>query len=387
MKVALLSAGRDKPYALGIAGGLLQKGVEVDFIGNSELQRENVFSHANARYFNLRGDQSREATFVRKMCRVLAYYYKLIKYAGSTETRLFHILWLNKFTFFDSTLLNLYYKMNRKKLLYTAHNVNMKSRDGGDNVINRLSLRFLYWIMDHIFVHTRAMKEELTKEFGVKAEKVTVIPFGINSTVPETDLDASRARDRLNLGKGEVALLFFGYIAPYKGLEVLVNAMREVVAKGHNIKLIIAGSIKNADEYWKNVNSMIAKYELEKRVIKRTEFIPDDEVEVYFKAADALLLPYKFIYQSGPLFLAYNFGLPVIANNVGSFKDDIDEGKTGFVSGGNDGECLAHAITKFVDSSLYKERERSREFIRAYAKKKYSWESIAETIARVYERV
>ena len=231
------------------------------------------------------------------------------------------------------------------------------------------------------------MKDELKREFGAPDENVTVIPFGINSTVPETELNSSKARNLLNLSKDDIALLFFGNIAPYKGLEILVDALNKVVAKGHKVKLIIAGVIKGAPQYWEGINSTIKKYDLDNKIIKRIEFIPDDEVEIYFKAADALILPYKFIYQSGPLVLAYNFGLPVIANNVGSFKDDIVDGETGFVSRTNNGKGLADAIERFIDSSLYKERERYRNFIKSYANKKYSWDTIAETIVRVYERI
>jgi len=386
VRIALLTAGRDKPYALGMAGALLNKGIELDFIGNDELESEKIFSHSNAKYFNLRGDQRPEANFVSKAYRVLAYYCTLIKYVASTETRIFHILWLNKFIFFDSTLLNVFYRLNRKKLVYTAHNVNMKTRDGGDNLLNRISLRFLYGIVDHILVHTNAMKDELMKKFGVGDDKVTVIPFGINSTLPETELNSSRARDSLKLGKDDTGLLFFGNIAPYKGLETLIDAMNTIVGEVCNVRLIIAGGVKGSDEYWKEINRRIANYGLNKKIIKRIEFIPDEEVEVFFKAADALVLPYKFIYQSGPLFLAYNFGLPVIANNVGSFKDDIVDGKTGFVSEGVDAKSLANAIKRFIRSPLYQEKERSRESIRAYANKKYCWNSIAETIKGVYER-
>ena len=49
----------------------------------------------------------------------------------------------------------------------------------------------------------------------------------------------------------------------------------------------------------------------------RPEFIPDDETEIYFKAADVLVLPYRDIYQSGVLFLGHSFGLPVLAADVG----------------------------------------------------------------------
>jgi glycosyltransferase involved in cell wall biosynthesis len=143
--------------------------------------------------------------------------------------------------------------------VYTAHNVNMKTRDGGDGILNRITLRFLYWIMDDIFVHTKAMKDELIKEFSVRDEKVTVIPFGINNTVLATDLDFSRARDSLNLANDDIALLFFGYIALYRGLNILVDALNKVVAKVQDVKLIIAGRVKGSDGYWKGINRKISK--------------------------------------------------------------------------------------------------------------------------------
>ena len=74
MKVALLSAGKDKPYALGIAEALLNKGIRIDFIGNSELQNEPIFSNELATYYNLRGDQSSKAPIFSKISRVIIYY-------------------------------------------------------------------------------------------------------------------------------------------------------------------------------------------------------------------------------------------------------------------------------------------------------------------------
>ena len=67
------------------------------------------------------------------------------------------------------------------------------------------------------------------------------------------------------------------------------------------------------------------------RVLQAITYIPDDETEIYFKAADALVLPYTDIYQSGVLFLGYSFGLPTIATDVGSFREEIIEGETGLI--------------------------------------------------------
>ncbi len=86
----------------------------------------------------------------------------------------------------------------------------------------------------------------------------------------------------------------------------------------------------------------------------RADFIPDDETEVYFKAADVLVLPYRHIYQSGVLFLGYSFGLPVLAADVGALKEDIVEGKTGFVFRPEDPADLAETIAR-----LFRERSLS----------------------------
>jgi glycosyltransferase involved in cell wall biosynthesis len=387
MKVALLSAGKDRPYALGMAEALLSKGIQIDFIGNSELQNEAVFSNKLATYYNLRGDQDPKASIASKIFRVSRYYAKLIMYASSTETRIFHILWLNKFLFLDSTLLNIYYKIRNKKLVYTAHNINMKKRDGGDSFINKITLKFLYNCVDHIFVHSDIMKDELKKEFEISESKITAIPFGLNSTNLDSELDPCKAKELLNLRKNDVTLLFFGNIAPYKGLDILIDALETVVQKKYEVKLIIAGSIKYSEEDWNLIEKRITEYGLEKCVIKRIEYIHDDEVEIYFKAADVLVLPYRFIYQSGPLFLAYNFGLPVIATDVGSFRKDIIEGETGYVADGVEADDFAESIIKYINSELYRDLNNRRTKIKQIAKEKYSWDRIADKIISVYDKL
>lgn len=387
MKISILSAGKDRPYALGIAEALVQKRVEFDFVGNSEFEKEEIFSSPFVNYYNLRGEQGTDASAFRKIARVLLYYWKLIRYAAKSDVDIFHILWLNKFIVFDSTLLNAFYKLTGKKLVYTAHNINIKERDGGDNIINRLSLKFLYYIVDHIFVHTQLMKDDLIKQFHVQEDKVTVIPFGLNSTVPETSIDRSNAREHLGLKNDDIVLLFFGNIAPYKGLDILVESLNKIKENNKRIKLIIAGRIKGENAHWEKITQIIAESGLEENIIRRIEFIPENEVEIYFKASDALVLPYRFIYQSGPLFLAYNFGLPVIANNTGSFKEDIVEGDTGFVSKGTDSDNLAEAIEIFIKSPLIENVEYNRQNIKKFAKTKYSWDAVVDITLGIYRKV
>ena len=135
------------------------------------------------------------------MLRVLNYYGTLIRYAAKAEPKVFHILWNNKFEFFDRTLLMIYYKLIGKRLVFTAHNVNAGKRDSNDSWLNRLSLKTQYALSDHIFVHTKRMKAELSSDFGVPKSKVSVIPFGINNTVPNTSLSSAEAKRRLGISK------------------------------------------------------------------------------------------------------------------------------------------------------------------------------------------
>src|SRR6202043_640122 len=99
---------------------------------------------------------------------------------------------------------------------------------------------------------------------------------------------------------------------------------------------------------------------------QKIEFVPDGETELYFKAADVLVLPYTHIFQSGVLFLGYNFGLPVIASDVGSLKEDIVEGKSGFVCKPRDPADLVKRIEDYFSSELYQQLAMRRQDIRDF---------------------
>src|SRR5438034_9134673 len=209
LRIACLTGGGDKPYALGMATALTSKGVFVDFIGSDDLNVPAVVDNPGVRFFNLRGDQSPEASSLRKIARVTAYYWRLIRYAVAAKPNLFHLLWNNKFELFDRTLLMLYYRLLGKEITLTVHNVNARKRDSNDSFLNRLSLRLQYNFCDHIFVHTERMRNELVSDFRITKSKVSVIPFGINNTVPNTALSTDEAKQQIGVDSDDKALLFF----------------------------------------------------------------------------------------------------------------------------------------------------------------------------------
>jgi D-inositol-3-phosphate glycosyltransferase len=206
----------------------------------------------------LRGSQRPDVSLAQKAPRILLYYARLIVYAARAKPKIFHILWNNKSRVFDRTLLMLYYRLLGKKIVFTAHNVNEGKRDATDSMLNRLSLRIQYQLADNICVHTDQMKRELQNDFGVREGAITVIPFGINNTVPRTDLTPAQAKRRLGIGSADRTVLVFGRIGPYKGLDLLVAAFQRIAAANLSYRLIIVGRPKKgAEKYWKNINQPI----------------------------------------------------------------------------------------------------------------------------------
>ncbi|HTV55296.1 MAG TPA: glycosyltransferase family 4 protein, partial [Terriglobia bacterium] len=318
--VALLTGGDDRPYVFGLATALISEGAVLDLIGSDDLDFPEFRCDPAVNFLNLRGNQATDAPAAQKALRILKYYARLIRYAATARPRIFHILWNNKFELFDRTLLLLYYKLLGRKVVLTAHNVNAGRRDGNDSALNRVTLQIQYRLADHVFIHTPKMKQELIEDYGVKPARATVIPFGIHNATPKTALTSAEAKQRLGIPTAEKTILFFGRITPYKGLQYLVSAFHKITSRGGNYRLVIAGRPNRCESYWAAVRETIRDEVKSGRVLLRAEHIPDNETEIYFKAADVLVLPYRDVYQSGILFLAQSFGLPVIASQVGSLQ-------------------------------------------------------------------
>ena len=383
--VALLTGGGDKPYAIGLTNALVSQGVHVDFIGSDALDAPELHACPLVTFRNLRGDQREDVSFYQKIVRIVAYYARLLAYAAAAKPTILHILWNNKLEWFDRTVLMAYYRLLGKYVVLTAHNINAAKRDAKDNWHNRLTLRIQYHLCHHILVHTDRMKSDLVAQFAVPPQRITVIPFGLNNTSPITNLTREEAKNALDIPQDARALLFFGQIAPYKGLHYLVDAFSHLAGEDERLFLVVAGKVKRSHRaYWEGIRAEIAVMPATNRVIQHIEFIPDERVELYFKACDVAVLPYTAIFQSGVPFLAFSFGLPVIATDVGSLREDVIDGETGFTCTPRDTVALAAAIRRYFLSDLYRQLPRHRDFIRRLVAAKHSWEAIGDTIRATY---
>ena len=138
--------------------------------------------------------------------------------------------------------------------------------------------------------------------------------------------------------RGELELLFYGFVRPYKGLDLLIDAMAKT---SDDIHLTIAGEFWDGEE---QVRSRIQALGLEERVILRPRYHTDKETAELFACADVVVLPYRNATGSGVVPLAYHYDKPVIVTRVGGLPDVVQEGETGWVVEPENVEDLAQVI-------------------------------------------
>lgn len=386
--VALLTGCKDPHYAFGLATALASLGIHMDMIGDESGRSAALSQHPNITFHALRGNRQSERILPAKLLGWLRYYIRLLQFARPVNCNVVHILWNSKFQALDRTLLMLYYRLLGVKIALTAHNVNQARRDMEDSLFNRLTLRVQYRLSHHIFVHTEPMKAELCSAFGVRPSNVTVIPYGINNAVADTGISCASAKAEIGVGAGNKTILVFGGIKPYKGIEYVVEAFSRLTVAHPEYRLVIAGERKkDAEAYFNDIQRRISDLPDSSRVIQNIRYISDKDIEIYFKAADVLALPYKNIFQSGILFLAYSFGLPVVASDLDAFRDDIIEGKTGFVCKTNDPADLAKTLERYFASDLFLHLQATRPYIRDTACVRHSWQTVGELTKNVYSRM
>lgn len=226
------------------------------------------------------------------------------------------------------------------KLAYTVHDVVVPFQSFSWSF---KSLKRVYDYADKLIVHTIANKNQLISEFNVPAEKIEIVHLGIELSYVKKD--KGECRRKLGIHDDEKVLLFYGGIRDSKGLDILIKAMN-----GIDATLIIAGALpfgKTFDQYRKLINDNHVK------TVEYIEFTDDSFRDILFQASDYLALPYKeFSSQSAVLMQGIKYLLPVIASDVGAFKEYIDLYNIGFCCKANSVEDLHRKIEDALLSNV-----------------------------------
>ncbi len=313
-----------------------------------------------------------------KIFKFMVYLIKVLKYIHQNKVAIVHYQFFRR----KSEVLFFYFlKMLKIKLVYTAHNVLPHENRRYDFKIQAFVLK----TSTAIIAHTQFIKNKLLETFDIENDKIFVIAHGnYDSQLPEKQISKEQARKNLNINENENVILFFGAIKEYKGLDLLLDAFEIAASKMQNLKLVIAGSPdsnKIKEKYLNKINQLKAK----NNIIYNFDYILTEKVADYFLAADIIALPYKNIYHSGIIHLAFSYGRPFVATDVGDFREMAEAGKCGKISPEKTASSFADTMLEcFSDKTLLKE-------MGAYCKKvsdtKYSWDNIAKKTHNLYKNL
>jgi glycosyltransferase involved in cell wall biosynthesis len=293
------------------------------------------------------------------------------------KTEILHIQFLPMITVFpfEFWFLKLT-KIKKIKLVYTVHNILPH------DTANKYKRKFqnIYKIADILICHTEQTKNELMVIFKIPEQKIRVVPAGpMFHDLPR--IESPAARLQLGYHPENAIILFFGLIRPYKGIEFLLTAWKNVANTCPDAVLILAG--KGDSGYLNKINRLIQSLGIINSVKTDFRFIPIDELSVYHQAADILVYPYKNIIQSGALLTGMTFGKAIVATNVGGFKETLVNHKNAILIDYGDINGMSRVLIDLVKQPGERNRlgmEALREL-----KTKYSWDIIADKVLECYK--
>jgi len=241
----------------------------------------------------------------------------------------------------------------------------------------RTLLRQVALSSDIVHVHEPQHRIWLTEGYGLRGRRIEVVPLGVQLN-PQR-FDKKESRRRLGLRDDANVLMFFGFLAHYKGLEILIREAPRMLAETPDLQILIAGNVpKRLSSLSSGVVADLAalRARYPQRVIK-TGFLADDLVGPAFCAADALVLPYTMnMAASGPLSLAVSYGLPILLSDVFSTSYGACPDLFGLAPG-----ALAACVRRFFTSSVASDR--ARRFVNSL-RPLMDWERVATDINRLY---
>lgn len=248
------------------------------------------------------------------------------------------------------------------KLLFICHNVLPHENTRFDELAIRLAL----WRGDGFIVHAQTDKVRLQAVFPQAHIAVNPLP-----TYRELGQIAA-AMPTIPLPTDHPLLLFFGFVRPYKGLDVLLEALPLVLAQ-QPVHLLVAG------EFWQGTTvyaEQIERWGLRPHVTLLNRYLPDEELIAYIKRAAVAILPYRTATQSAVIQVALGHGCPVITTDVGGLAEAVQNGVTGLVVPPENPALLAEAILRYFNEQLGSHFRANIQ----QQQDRFSWANLVQTI-------
>lgn len=238
------------------------------------------------------------------------------------------------------------------------------------NILDKLFPGHFVKAMDGFTTLSQSVADDINK-FDRKGKTKTTAPHPIYDHYGRL-MDKSEARDILGLDQEGRYVMFFGFVRPYKGLDLLLEAFGDKRLHDLNVNLIMAGEFYGDP---KPYFDQITRLGIKDRVLLYNDYISDTQVNRYFRACDIVAQPYKSATQSGVTQVAFHFEKPMLVTNVGGLPEIVPDGKIGYVVEPN-AHQIADALVRFYQEN------REEEFTAGVReeKKKYAWSRMTAAV-------
>jgi glycosyltransferase involved in cell wall biosynthesis len=304
--VICVSHGFQTNYERGFCNGLAARGVAVTLIASDRTDFAGLLPGVRA--LNLRGSQREDRTRVAKALNLLRYHLRLMGHVLLNRGSVVHVMGLIWPVFLCGVLQGVWFRLVSRRYVLTVHDL-LPGVD--DRQRYRRLCRWSYHLADHLVVHTPRMKAGLVSDFGVPAGRITVMEHGIE---PHSALAV--AADQSAEDHTDVLLVAFGAVTTRKGTDLLLQALAQV---DFPFCLVIAGPCVD-QAFRERLRDLIAAHPRRDSIGWHDAFVEEAEANALVQSADALVMAYRHIDQSGVLFQALRFGVPVVATRVGQFE-------------------------------------------------------------------
>jgi glycosyltransferase involved in cell wall biosynthesis len=242
-------------------------------------------------------------------------------------------------------------------------------------------------LSDRLIVMSRQSAKILEEVFHVPAEKIDLIPHGIPD-LPFTD--PSFYKDGFGT-EGKEVLLTFGLLSPNKGIENVIKALPQILARHSNVVYMVSGVThphilrREGDQYRHSLQKLARDLGVEANVIFRNRFVSPQEMVELIGAADIYITPYKHKEQvvSGTLAYALSAGKAIISTPYLHAIELLDEDR-GVLVPFDDPEAIAAKTVALLDNGTARHAMRKRAYLYA---RDMVWSRVAQKYMKSFERI
>ncbi|OLC61070.1 hypothetical protein AUH73_08150 [archaeon 13_1_40CM_4_53_4] len=251
------------------------------------------------------------------------------------------------------------------------------------SVLVRIGLTYFYFLIgkfaNTIFTQTRNSQVILQQRYRIASDKIKLVP--LSGPALRHDVSSEPAKRILGLDHRKV-LLFFGHLAPYKGLEALIEAQAMVQRHRSDVTLIIAGGNHRRirHDYLGHLRDLAREKDAS---VKFTGYLPTESIPTVFSAADIVVYPCTSISgSSGCVSLTKQYGKPLVTTTAVAKEEGIAHLLDAYVIPEADSELIASAVLELLgDDSL------TGHLCSNLARTSVPFDLIADNISSTYQRL